>query len=144
MREGTSQRGFGVLIRLLLLVVILIAIGHFASQRRGAEFIGMSQSCRTAPEYCEQTEKRVPDSEPYSSVSWVAALVIALGLGAAAGIGGFMVGRSTAPRPIDLTAIRARVQPEITNARTEALRRNENYAELAIRDLGDIVLRHIR
>jgi hypothetical protein len=83
---GGGTRGLGVLIPFLVLAAVLLAVFHFAP-RHGGEFIGMSQTCRSAPQYCgpEQTEEPLPSTAMYGCVAWPAVFVIALAFGAADG-----------------------------------------------------------
>jgi hypothetical protein len=104
-------RWAGVLIRFLLLVAILVAIGHYLPQRRGSEFMAMSQSCRSGQQDCEGARETnsgghtLPRSNDSSGdVTWMEAILLialaAILAGAVAAWLGYNAGRSSvSPRP---------------------------------------------
>jgi hypothetical protein len=59
------------------------------------------------------------------------------------GILGFALGRATAPPPYDRARLRGEVDRLTGIARADARARNENFADLALQDLGDAFKRAI-
>jgi hypothetical protein len=141
-----------VLIRLLLLAVILIAIGHFVPQKRGVELIAMSQSCRS-PEYCEQDGNTAP--APFSSprpsvwgrVSWPEALVFLIGAIAGGAIGwkiGYNFGRSSVKAPPNPVTVKSDVDVDAAAAPWITQARRVPAAELMLQKQLDDILEALK
>jgi hypothetical protein len=142
--QGGSAKGEAmgrVLIRIFLLGAIVSAIVYFATWP-GTEFIGVSQRCWSAPEYCqpvvrpEQRQERPRGPEPYDCT------LTALGFGLIGLIIGLLLGRLIT-REIALTAIRAGVETDIAAAVAAARLANQPHAALALQDVRSLVLARI-